>query len=60
MKLPSIFRKKQIANSQDTQDIYTDIGSNIDLYEDAHTHSRMDKKYQLTEFFEIIKDIIFE
>ena len=58
MRLPSIFRKKQIANSQDTQDIYTDIGSNIDLYEDAHTHSRMDKKYQLTEFFEIIKDII--
>ena len=32
MKLPSIFRKEQIANSQDTQDIYTDIGSNIDLY----------------------------
>ena len=59
MKL-RFFNKKStnVDNVEDTQDIYTSIGYNIDLYIDKNIHSKMDKKYQLVEFFNIIKDII--
>lgn len=57
MNLP-IFQKKHFKNVENTEDIYTNIGCNIDLYIDKDVHSAMDKKYQLTEFFNIIQDII--
>ena len=59
MKL-RFFNKKStnVDNVEDTQDIYTSIGYNIDLYIDKNIHSKMHKKYQLVEFFNIIKDII--
>lgn len=57
MNLP-IFQKKHFKNVENTEDIYTNIGCNIDLYIDKDVHFAMDKKYQLTEFFNIIQDII--
>ena len=51
-------RKKTKVNNENESDIYTSIGSNIDLYVDKHIHTKMDKKYYLTEFFSIISDII--
>lgn len=56
MKKLSLLKKNK--NTVNTQDIYTNIGFNIENYVDKNIHSNMDKKYQLTEFFEIIKDII--
>ena len=61
MKIP--FLDKKIANAnlihtQKEQDIYTHVGSNIDSYIDKDIHSKMDKRLQLTEFFNIIQDII--
>ncbi len=56
MKKLSLLKKNK--NTENTQDIYTNIGFNIENYVDKNIHSNMDKKYQLTEFFEIIKDII--
>ena len=41
-----------------TEDIYTEIGKSIDKYESKEIHSRLDKQLQLTEFFDIIEDII--
>lgn len=38
------------------EDIFTSIGCNIDSYESTHTS--MDKTYELSEFFSIIKNII--
>lgn len=40
------------------EDIYTSIGCDIDSFVDKTIHQKMDKKYLLTEFFEIIQDII--
>ena len=57
MNLP-IFFFFHFKNVENTEDIYTNIGCNIDLYIDKDVHSAMDKKYQLTEFFNIIQDII--
>lgn len=56
VKKLSLLKKNK--NTENTQDIYTNIGFNIENYVDKNIHSNMDKKYQLTEFFEIIKDII--
>ena len=56
VKKLSLFRQNKL--EKDTQDIYTEIGFNIENYSDKNIHSNMDKKYQLTEFFEIIQDII--
>ena len=56
MNLLSNKRKK--VNTENTEDIYTSIGCNIDSYVAKNIHTRMDKKYLLTEFFEIIQDII--
>ena len=56
MKKLSLLKKNK--NTVNTQDIYTNIGFNIENYVDKNIHSNMYKKYQLTEFFEIIKDII--
>ena len=56
MNLLSNKRKK--VNTENTEDIYTNIGCNIDSYVAKNIHTRMDKKYLLTEFFEIIQDII--
>ncbi len=44
--------------SEETKDIYTKIGYTIDEYIDEKIHSKMDKRLQLTEFFNIIQDII--
>lgn len=49
MNLPKFLKRKN-------EDIYTPMGCNIDLYE--NNHSSMDKSYQLSEFFSIIKDLI--
>lgn len=46
------------SNIKDDKDIYTNIGCNIDSYIDKDIHLKMDKKYYLKEFFEIIDDII--
>ena len=56
MNLLSNKRKK--VNTENTEDIYTNIGCNIDSYVAKNIHTHMDKKYLLTEFFEIIQDII--
>ena len=56
VKKLSLFRQNKL--EKDTQDIYTEIGFDIENYSDKDIHSNMDKKYQLTEFFEIIQDII--
>ena len=50
--------KRKKTNTENTEDIYTSIGCNIDSYVAKNIHTRMDKKYLLTEFFEIIQDII--
>ena len=50
--------KKKKINTENTEDIYTNIGCNIDSYVAKNIHTHMDKKYLLTEFFEIIQDII--
>ena len=52
------FRKNQVSNCEENSDIYTSIGRNIDLYTDKDIHSKMDKKYYLTEFYSIISDIV--
>ncbi len=61
MKL-NFFNKKidniSLLNSQDENEIYTNIGHNIDSYVDTDIHSKMDKKLQLTDFFNTIQDII--
>ena len=54
VKKLSLLKKKK--NTVNTQDIYTNIGFNIENYVDKNIHSNMDKKYQLTEFFEIMKN----
>ena len=56
MKLHFLYKKN--TTIQDTDDIYTHIGANIDSYVSEEIHINMDKKYQLIEFFDIIKDII--
>ena len=56
MNLLSNKRKK--VNTENTEDIYTNIGCNIDSYVAKNIHTHMDKKYLLTEFFEIIQDVI--
>ena len=61
MKLISFFRKQSkdiVLHDNNSKDIYTDIGHNIISFIDPHTHAKMNEKYGLTEFFEIIKDII--
>ncbi len=52
------FRKNKISNSEENSDIYTSIGRNIELYTDKDIHSKMNKKYNLSEFYNIISDII--
>ena len=52
------FRKKSFSNYEENDDIYTEIGQNIEIYSDKKNHSKMDKKYNLTEFFNIISDLI--
>lgn len=52
------FRKKSFSNYEENDDIYTEIGQNIEIYSDKKIHSKMDKKYNLTEFFNIISDLI--
>ena len=57
MKLPFL-DKIHNRDIQETQDVYTNIGCNIDSYVDPQIHLNMDKKYNLKEFFDIIKDLI--
>ena len=62
MKLISFNKKNdrldKIINNNCEEDIYTDIGRDIESYVNKDIHSNMSKKYQLTEFFSIIEDII--
>lgn len=60
MKLISLKRKSnlKVINEEVTDDIYSEIGHNIDSYIDKDIHSRLNKKYQLVDFFNIIDDII--
>lgn len=51
-------RLNNIINNNCEEDIYTDIGRDIESYVNKDIHSNMSKKYQLTEFFSIIEDII--
>ncbi len=59
MKLINLIKSKK--NAQDTlkneEDIYTDIGHNIDTYSPENSYCS-NKKEHLIEFFNIIKDII--
>ena len=61
MKLISFLKKENkniVLNDSDTEDIYTEIGHNIDSFVDKSAHSKINEKYGLIEFFDIIKDII--
>lgn len=51
------FRKKQ-KSIEKTKDIYTQIGYNIDSFLENDQYKNMNSEYHLTEFFDIIKDII--
>ena len=61
MKLISFLKKENqniVLNDSHNKDVYTEIGHNIDSFVDKSTHSKINEKYGLTEFFNIIKDII--
>lgn len=60
MKLISLKRRSNLKfiDEEVNDDIYSKIGHNIDSYMDKDIHSRLNKKYQLLEFFNIIDDII--
>ena len=60
MKLISLKRRSnlKVIDEEANDDIYSEIGHNIDSYIDKDIHSRLNKKYQLVEFFNIIDDII--
>ena len=60
MKLISLKRRSnlKVIDEESNDDIYSEIGHNIDSYIDKDVHSRLNKKYQLVEFFNIIDDII--
>ena len=45
-------------NIENTKDIYTQIGCNIDKFLENNNYKTMNSKYHLTEFFDIIQDII--
>ena len=58
----TLFIKKLFSNSsakvkKDEEDIYTQIGNDIEQYVSPIIHENMDNRYELTHFFEIIKDI---
>lgn len=59
MKLFNLIKDNKNLDIVETynEDIYTDIGHNIDIYLDKNDHI-LNKKYHLIEFFDIIKDII--
>ncbi len=57
----TLFIKNLFANSsaeENEEDIYTPIGSDIEQYINPNVHENMDSRYELSHFFEIIKDII--
>lgn len=59
----TLFIKKLFSNSsakvkKDEEDIYTQVGNDIEQYVSPIIHENMDNRYELTHFFEIIKDII--
>mgnify|MGYP005766812809 CR=1 FL=1 len=47
-----------INSIKNTKDIYTQIGCNIDTFFENNSYIYTDSKYHLTEFFDIINDII--
>ena len=58
----TLFIKKLFSNSsakvkKDEEDIYTQIGNDIEQYVSPIIQENMDNRYELTHFFEIIKDI---
>ena len=60
MKLISLKRRSnlKVIDEESNDDIYSEIGHNIDSYIDKDVHSKLDKRYHLIEFFNIIDDII--
>ena len=54
----NILSLKKKYNMENTKDIYTQIGCNIDTFLENDNYKSMDSKYHLTEFFDIIQDII--
>lgn len=57
MKL-KIFNRKLDRISNYEEDVYTNVGMNIESFSNKDVHTKMDKKYHLTDFFDIIEDII--
>ena len=57
MKL-NLFKSNNLIN-ESKEDIYTDIGHNIDSYiDDENVYGSIGKREHLAEFFDIIKDVI--
>lgn len=54
----NILSLKKNHDIKNTKDIYTHIGCNIDTFLENDNYKTMDSEYCLTEFFDIIKDII--
>lgn len=52
------FRRNKLTNCEKDCDLYTSIGRNIDLYINKSIFSKLDKQYNLVEFYNIISDII--
>ena len=50
--------KKEQKNIENAKDIYTQIGCNIDNFLENDEYKNMNPEYHLTEFFDIIQDMI--
>ena len=54
----NLIKKNNLIN-ENKEDIYTDIGLNIDSYiDDENVYGSIGKREHLAEFFDIIKDVI--
>ena len=57
LSLKKLFSNITLKSKQIEEDIYTQIGCDIDSYDKPSVYTNMDSRYELTNFFEIIKDI---
>ena len=57
-QIKNIFLNMFNKRTSTEEDIYTQIGCDIDTYTNPSIYKNMDSRYELTSFFEIIKDII--
>lgn len=53
-----LFFEKKLNHIENTKDIYTQIGCNIDSFLENDSYKNLGREYYLDEFFEIINDII--